>query len=165
MRSLKHWRTVVAAVTSVVCAAPLSAQILGGEIFGRVTDLSGAVLPGVTVTLEGPALIRPEVATTTETGAYSFPRVPVGTYTIRFELAGFKQFVREAVQIATGFSAEINPRLDLSTVQETVTVTGGSPVVDTNRRPPVQPSRRTSFKAFRPHAIRGSCSNRPQGSS
>src|SRR5687767_391253 len=122
MTSLKHWKTTVAAAaTMVLLAFPLSAQILSGEIFGRVTDSSGAVLPGVTVTLAGPALIRPEVATTTDTGAYSFPRVPVGTYTIRFELAGFKQMVQEGIRVATGFSAEINPKLDLSTVQETVT--------------------------------------------
>jgi hypothetical protein len=134
MRSLNHLRTIAALGAAIVmCATPLSGQILSGEIFGRVTDSSGALLPGVTVTLEGPALIRPEVATTTETGAYSFPRLPIGTYTIRFELAGFRQLVQEGVQIATGFSAEINPRLDLSTVQETVTVTGESPVVDTKQ--------------------------------
>jgi hypothetical protein len=134
MRSLNHLRTIAALGAAIVmCATPLSGQILSGEIFGRVTDSSGALLPGVTVTLEGPALIRPEVATTTETGAYSFPRLPIGTYTIRFELAGFRQLVQEGVQIATGFSAEINPRLDLSTVQETVTVSGESPVVDTKQ--------------------------------
>lgn len=134
MRSLQRWTTTLVLVASfVVFASPLSAQILTGEIFGKVTDSSGAVLPGVTVTLEGPALIRPEVATTTETGAYSLPRVQVGIYTIRFELAGFKQMIQEGIRIATGFSAEINPKLDLSTVQETVTVTGDSPVVDTKQ--------------------------------
>jgi hypothetical protein len=57
----------------------------------------------------------------------------VGTYTVGFELAGFKHVVQQGIRVATGFSAEINPRLELSTVQETVTVTGESPVVDTRQ--------------------------------
>ncbi len=133
MNALTRRTTVLALASWLLCVSPLAAQMLTGEIFGRVTDSSGAVLPGVTVTIQGPALIRPEVATTTDTGAYSFPRLPIGSYTIRFELSGFKQVVQEGVQIATGFSAEINPRLDLSTVQETVTVSGQSPVVDTKQ--------------------------------
>jgi hypothetical protein len=110
-----------------------SAQILTGEIFGRVSDSSGAVLPGVTVTLDGPALIRPEVATSTESGAYSFPRLAIGRYTITFELAGFKQVVQEDIRVATGFAAEINAKLELSAVHETVTVSGQSPIVDTRQ--------------------------------
>jgi len=64
-------------------------------------------------------------------GAYRFPSVPIGTYTVRFELTGFKTFVRQGVQITVGFSAEINARLQISTVEETITVSGESPVVDT----------------------------------
>src|SRR5687767_11756750 len=117
MTHLRCWTVRLSLAASLVLfASPLSAQMLTGEIFGRVTDSSGAVLPGVTVTVEGPALIRPEAATTADTGAYSFPRLPVGTYNIRFDLAGFKQVIQEGVRLATGFSAEINIRLDLSTV-------------------------------------------------
>jgi hypothetical protein len=119
---------------SLALYAPLvSAQMLTGEIHGRVTDASGAVLPGVTVTIDGPALIRPEVAVTTDTGAFSFPRLPVGTYEVRFDLTGFRQVVQQGVRVETGFSAQINPRLELSTVQESITVTGESPVVDTRQ--------------------------------
>jgi hypothetical protein len=116
-----------------VCDSPAAGQILSGEIHGRVTDRSGAVLPGVSVTVESPALIRPEVAVSTETGAFSFPRLPVGIYTVRFELPGFKQFVHQDVQLTSGFAAEINARLELSAVQETITVTAASPVVDTRQ--------------------------------
>ena len=128
-------RTLLASMAAafVFSASPVFAQRLTGEISGKVTDTSGAVLPGVTVTVIGPALIRPEVATTSETGAYSFPRLPIGTYSVNFELAGFKQIVHEGVRLETGFSAEINPRLDLSSLEETVTVTGESPVVDTKQ--------------------------------
>ena len=66
-----------------------------GSIFGKVTDASGAVLPGVTVTVTGSGLQQPLVAATTETGAYQFPTVPIGTYTVTFELASFKKAVRQ----------------------------------------------------------------------
>jgi hypothetical protein len=110
---------------------PVGAQVSTGEIFGRVTDGTGAVLPGVTVTLSGPALIQPQTAVTSETGAYRFPRIPIGTYLVSFELAGFKKNVRDGIVIQAGFNAEIDSKLEISTVQETVTVSGQSPVVDT----------------------------------
>jgi len=102
-----------------------------GEIFGKATDGTGAVLPGVSVTLSGTPLIQPIVAVTTETGAYRFPRIPIGSYLVAFEIAGFKKYVRADIIIQAGFNAEVNAKLDISTVQETVTVTGESPVVDT----------------------------------
>jgi len=112
-------------------AATALAQVSMGEVFGRVTDSTGAVLPGVTVTLSGPALITPQTTVTVESGAYRFPRIPIGTYSVGFELTGFKRNVREGIIIQAGFNAEIDARLEISTVQETVTVSGLSPVVDT----------------------------------
>jgi len=88
-------------------------------------------MPGVTVTLSGQALIQPLVAATTETGAYRFARIPIGTYEVSFELTGFKKLVRSEIIIQAGFNAEVNAKLEISTVQETVTVSGQSPVVDT----------------------------------
>src|SRR5918999_1277192 len=108
-----------------------SAQIQTGEISGRVTDTSGAVLPGVTVTVSGPALITPQTTTTSESGTYLLPRLPIGTYNVRFELPSFKTLVREGVQVTIGSSVAINAELGISTVQETVTVAGSAPVVDT----------------------------------
>ena len=66
------------------------AQQQTGEIFGRAADKSGAVLPGATVTVAGPALIQPRVAITSETGTYRVPELPIGTYSVTFELAGFR---------------------------------------------------------------------------
>src|SRR5207244_3825586 len=77
------------------------------------------------------ALIQPRVAVTAESGGYRFPSIPIGTYQVAFELTGFKKVVRTDIIIQAGFNAEINARLELSSVQETVTVTGESPVVDT----------------------------------
>lgn len=110
---------------------PVAAQVSTGEVFGKVTDGTGAVLPGVTVVLSSPALIQPQTAVTSETGAYRFPRIPIGTYAVSFELAGFKKNVRDGIVIQAGFNAEIDSKLEISTVQETVTVSGESPVVDT----------------------------------
>ncbi len=62
----------------LVVPAIASAQQTG-EIFGKVTDTSGAVMPGVTVTLSGPVLLRPQTAVTSETGTYRFPRLDIGT--------------------------------------------------------------------------------------
>jgi hypothetical protein len=107
------------------------AQVQTGEIFGRVSDTSGAVLPGVTVTLSGPALLQPQTAITGETGSYQFPRIPIGTYMVKFELPGFKTLVREGIRVEIGFNAQVNGELEVSQVQETITVTGESPVVDT----------------------------------
>src|SRR5262249_29884331 len=109
------------------------AQSQTGEIFGKVTDSSGGVMPGVTVTLTGPSLLQPQVAMTSETGTYQFPRLNVGTYSVKFELAGFKTVVKQDIQVTVDFSANVSRQLSVSAVQETVTVTGESPVVDTKQ--------------------------------
>src|SRR5687768_8967019 len=122
---------LVAALVLVLSATHAVAQTQTGEIFGRVTDGTGAVLPGATVTLTSPALITPQTTGTAASGSYRFPNLPIGIYTVTFELGGFKRVVRTEVRIQAGFNAEVNGRLDLSSVEETVTVTGESPIVDT----------------------------------
>ena len=112
-------------------AAPAWAQSQTGEIFGKVTDQSGAVLPGVTVTLTGPVLLQPLTAVTSGTGTYQFPRLDIGTYSVKFELEGFKTVINEGIKVTVGFSAQVNTQLGVSAIQETVTVTGQSPIVDT----------------------------------
>jgi hypothetical protein len=123
-------------------AAPAFAQGGGasstGTIQGRVTDAQGAVLPGVTVTATSPALLGQQTAVTSETGNYRFPAVPPGTYVLSYELAGFNTVRREGIQIALGFTANINVELALATLQETVTVTGESPIIDTTATRVVQ---------------------------
>jgi len=116
-------------VALLFLAAVASAQETG-EIGGRVTDTSGAVLPGVTVTLTSPVLLQPAVATTGETGAYRFPRLVIGTYTLTFELAGFSRLLREDIKVEIGFTALVHATLEVSGVEEKVTVSGASPIVD-----------------------------------
>jgi Carboxypeptidase regulatory-like domain len=112
-----------------VWAGSAHAQAIG-SIFGKVTDESGAVLPGVTVTVTGPSLQQPLVAVTTATGAFQFPSVPIGKFTVTFEMAGFKKVTRPDVVIETGFNAGIDAKLELGALTEEVTVSGASPIVD-----------------------------------
>src|SRR5438132_3654727 len=86
---------VLALVALCATSAIASAQSQTGEIFGKATDASGAVLPGVTVTLTGPVLLQPLTAVTSETGTYQFPRLEIGATTVKFELTGFKTAVNE----------------------------------------------------------------------
>src|SRR5262245_7700981 len=125
-------RVIVLALAALVATSAVAgAQGQTGEIFGKATDASGGVLPGVTVTLTGPVLLQPLTAVTSETGSYEFPRLDIGTYTVKFELTGFKTVVNEGIQVTVGFNAQVNAAMAISTVQETITVIGETPVVDT----------------------------------
>jgi len=127
-----RFKVVVLALVALFATSALaSAQSQTGEIFGKVTDGSGGVLPGVTVTVTGPVLLQPLTAVTGETGTFQFPRIEIGTYSVKFELAGFKTVVNQGIQVTVGFSAAVNAQMPISTVQETITVTGESPIVDT----------------------------------
>jgi hypothetical protein len=100
-------------------------------IVGQVTDQSGAVLPGVTVTATSPALQVPQVtAVTNELGEYRLAPLPIGVYEIAFELSGFRPAQRPNLRLTVGFTAKIDVALGLATVAETVTVAGTAPVVD-----------------------------------
>jgi len=114
----------------MILAAPAHAQRTTGEIIGKVTDESGAVLPGVTVTLRGAGVAGAPTTVTSETGVYRFPVLPPGTYDLEYVLQGFTTLKREAIPIAVGSTVELDITLKVSTLSETVTVTGESPVVN-----------------------------------
>lgn len=103
-----------------------------GAIRGNVTDASGAVLPGVTVTATSPALIGSQVSVTDTAGGYRFPSLPPGTYAVTYDIPGFTPAKRENIQIAIGFTATVNVRMTVASVKETVQVTGGAPLIDTS---------------------------------
>ena len=117
----------------LVCVAvPAFAQVSAttGAINGKVTDESGAVLPGVTVTIASPSMQGTRADVTSESGDYRFPAVPPGDYRITYELTGFGTVVREGIRVGLGFTATVNADMKVASLQETVTVTGESPVVD-----------------------------------
>ncbi len=126
------YTVALAAVMLAVAASTAQAQAIG-QIFGKATDSSGGVLPGVTVTVTGPTLQQPLTQVTTTTGAYQFPVVPIGAYTVTFELSGFKRVARQNVRVTDGFNAEINATLEVGQMTEEVTVSAAAPVVDTRK--------------------------------
>ena len=103
-----------------------------GSINGKVADSSGGVLPGVTVSATSPSSMGVQSSVTDTGGNYRFPALPPGTYTVTFELPGFNTLKRENIQISMGFSATVNVELGVASLNETVTVTGDSPVIDTS---------------------------------
>jgi hypothetical protein len=100
-------------------------------ITGVARDTSGAVLPGVTVEATSPALIeRVRSAVTDGTGQYRIVDLRPGTYTVTFTLTGFSTVKREGIELSGGFTATINGELPVGALEEAVTVTGESPIVD-----------------------------------
>jgi hypothetical protein len=112
--------------------APATAQTgqMFGELVGKVTDDQGGVLPGVTVTLSGPAVMGTPTATTNAGGLYRFPAVNNGTYTLKFEITGFAPLVREGIIVPVRQTVTVDASMKIATLQETVTVSGSSPTVD-----------------------------------
>src|SRR5580765_3080444 len=99
---------------------------------GVVRDASEAVLPGVTVEVSSPVLIeKVRTATTDGTGQYRLTQLPPGTYTMTVTLAGFTTVKREGVEVTGSGVIPINIAMRVGTVAETITVTGETPVVDT----------------------------------
>ncbi len=102
-----------------------------GQIEGKVSDETGAVLPGVTVTLTSPALLTPQLlAVTGPVGRYRFTTLPPGTYALMADLAGFGQTKLEGLRLTTGFVARIDMVMSVAALAEAVTVVAESPVVD-----------------------------------
>jgi outer membrane receptor protein involved in Fe transport len=132
MKNLLSYVTAAALVTGVLCAGSAEAQNLtSAGIDGVVSDESGAALPGVAVVAASPALQVQQVSTVTDgEGRYRFLDLPRGSYTLRFELAGFEPLQRQGLELTAGFSARINATLKVGTLNETVTVSGASPTVD-----------------------------------
>src|SRR5688572_24658179 len=133
---MKRWRTFIWSLAAVLALVPAPAFAQGGgasstgSISGEVKDAQGGVLPGVTVTATSPAQIGALTAITNESGIYRFPSVPPGEYRLAFELPGFQNVTRDAVRITLGFNAQVNVQLNVASLQETVTVSGESPVID-----------------------------------
>jgi hypothetical protein len=102
------------------------------SIAGTVKDTSGGLLPGVTVEASSPALIeKTRSATTNSSGQYRIVELRPGIYTVTFTLPGFVILRREGIELTADFTAQVNVELQVGALAETITVTGESPVVDT----------------------------------
>src|SRR5688572_19323485 len=151
---------------SFLSLLPLAAPAMAGQgagnpagITGVVTDNTGAILPGVTVTATSPALQVPSVTSISdERGEYRLSPLPIGDYTVIFELPGFQNVRREDVRLTVGFTARVDSEMNVGAVSETITVSGASPLVDTTstatsteltrEQLDVLPTSRDGFHAF-----------------
>ena len=118
-----------ALLIGVILLLPVAAFAQEAVLTGSVTDSTGAVLPGVTVTASNDATGNTFVGVTDERGIYRIP-VRIGTYKVTSELQGFATAMRADVELLVGQTATLNLQMAPSTVQETVTVTGEAPLID-----------------------------------
>ncbi|MBZ5559438.1 MAG: carboxypeptidase regulatory-like domain-containing protein [Acidobacteriia bacterium] len=119
------------AVLACLALAP-AAWAQTGSIAGVAKDTTGAVLPGVTVEAASPALIEKVRSVVTDgQGQYKIVDLSTGTYTVTFTLTGFNAYKREGIILTSDFTATVNGDMRVGTVEETVTVKGESPLIDT----------------------------------
>jgi hypothetical protein len=123
---------LVLVLIQLVGGLAISASVFAqSAIIGVVSDSSGAMMPGVTVELSSPALIEQVRSVVTDTGgAYKVTDLRPGTYKVTFTLPGFSTFVRDGLVLETDFTASVNAELRVGGIEESITVSGASPVVD-----------------------------------
>ena len=126
------WASVAAALCSLVLASTVaSGQTTEASIVGQLKDESGAVLPGVTVTATSEALqVGSMSAVTDERGEYRLTPLPIGLYQVTYELTGFQGIRNENIRLTVGFTARMDVILKVGSLEENVTVSAVSPVVD-----------------------------------
>jgi hypothetical protein len=126
----RAWFRAFAALLALTLPSVAGAQVLG-TVAGNVKDASGAVLPGVTVEVSSPALIeKVRTAVTDGNGQYQIVNLPPGVYSVSFTLPGFSTVKREDLQVSVNFTSTVDAEMKVGSVEETITVTGESPIVD-----------------------------------
>ena len=124
-------RPTVRVLLTVCALSLLPALATAQSLAGVVRDTSGAILPGVTVEATSPALIeKTRSAVTDGSGQYRINNLPPGTYKLTYSLTGFSSVIRDGVELSGGGVTTINVDMRLGALQESVTVTGETPVVD-----------------------------------
>ena len=127
-----NWRSVVATCVIVLCASSAYAQFDSAQISGVVQDSTGAVLPGVDVTLVNVGTRNERQTVTNEAGLYTFPNVPVGEYRINAMLSGFKPISKSNVQVSAGLNIRVDVSLEVGALTETIQVEAATTLVDTS---------------------------------
>ena len=123
--------TLLLPLVFLLAAGTLAAQESTGTLYGTVTSQDGARVPGATVTVSSPQLIGgAQVRVTGQQGTYRVPFLGPGTYSVKFELPAFQTLTRTDIVLSAGAQLAIDAVLQLSGVEETVTVTGESVLID-----------------------------------
>lgn len=115
----------------LLAAVPSAAQEITGTITGVVTDQSGGVLPGVTVTVRNTGTNATLVTVTDSGGVYVAPLLPIGTYEVTIEMEGFRRFQQTGIQLSVNDRLRVNATLEPGALAETVTVVGSTPLIRT----------------------------------
>src|SRR5436190_8623674 len=131
---LRPWMRMPSLIISVLLAVSISvaAQVTTADVVGRVTDSSGAVVPGVTIVIENVGTGANRSVISSDTGDYVFNLLPVGRYSVRFELPGFKTFTVSSVVLAAGDRARIDAQMMVGGTNETVSVQEQAPLLQTD---------------------------------
>jgi len=111
--------------------AAVSAQVTTADLIGRVTDTSGGVLPGVTITVTHTGTGATRTQTSSDTGDYAFTLLPIGTYAIKVELQGFRSQTAQ-MTLASGDRTRFDAKLDVGAVSEAIQVVGEAPLLQTD---------------------------------
>jgi hypothetical protein len=123
---------VLAVVAALAAPSIAAAQVQTGSILVRAADEQGGAMPGVAITITSSALVAGTASgLTDEGGAYRFPSLPPGIYTVKVDLHGFQTVIRENVAVLVGQTTPLDLTMRVATLAETVTVSGASPVIDT----------------------------------
>jgi hypothetical protein len=117
-------------VTTVVLTTGVAWAQATAELNGRVTDESGAVLPGVTVTATQTDTGLVRTAVTDGAGAWGMPNLPTGPYRLEVALQGFRTYVQTGIVLQVGATPTINAQLAVGNLEETVSVEAAAPIVD-----------------------------------
>ena len=125
-------RAVLCLVVASLLPVALAAQAVTGTILGLITDATGSVMPGTTVTLTNTGTGQVRSVTTDANGEYTVPSLPTGKYTVKAELSGFKTVTVPDVTLGVDQHYRVNLKLEVGAVEESVTVTGSSPLIQTS---------------------------------
>jgi hypothetical protein len=129
MTRLVKWLVML---LSIGVAMPAIAQVQTGSILVKTVDQQGAIMPGATITISSPVLVAGTMTAVTDaSGAYRFPSLVPGTYNVKVELSGFQTIIREGIIVVVGQTTPLDLSLKVAALNESVTVTGQSPTVDT----------------------------------
>ncbi len=131
---MRFHRVVGLAIVVMALASQAGAQLANSSVSGTVTGADGAGLPGVTVTVRNQESGLTRTSVTAENGSYAISGIRPGTYEVTFDLEGFPSLSRRDVELRVGQETRLGATLKLEQIEESITVTGEAPIVETTSK-------------------------------